>query len=119
MIGSRTRSPGSPFEGDFGVGYRGSIQEKIDVQTIDRYYGYGPGWGQYGPGYGGIATETYVDQYDEGTLIIDVVDNRSRKLVWRGSTSARVREDETPAKRTERTQAAVDAILAEFPPQQD
>lgn len=107
----------STGEGDFGVGYHGFIEGKIDVQTIDRYYGYGPGWGYYGGGYGGIATETYVDQYDEGTLILDIVDNRSQKLVWRGSTSARVIEDHTPQKRDERAQAAVDAILAEFPPE--
>jgi len=103
-------------EGDFGVGYHGAIQGKIDVQTIDRYYGYGPGWGRYGAGYGGIATETYVDQYDQATLILDVVDRRSQKLVWRGSGSARVVEDETPQRRDERARKIVDAILAEFPP---
>lgn len=107
----------STGEGDFGVGYHGFIQAKTDVRTIDRYYGYGRGWGMYGPGYGGIATETYVDQYDEGTLIIDIVDTRSHKLVWRGSTRGRVSDDTTPEERDERAQAAVDAILAEFPPE--
>jgi hypothetical protein len=107
----------STGEGDFGVGYHGFIEGKIDIQTVDRYYGYGPGWGRYGMGYGGVGTETYVDQYDEGTLILDVVDTRSQKLVWRGSTSARVRENDSPKNRDERTQKAVDAILAEFPPE--
>ena len=108
----------STGEGNFGVGYHGFIQGKIDVRTIDRYYGYGPGWGRYGAYYPGpVATETYVDQYDEATLILDIVDRRSRKLVWRGSTSARVRAEETPDKRDQRTRQAVDAILAKFPPQ--
>lgn len=108
----------STGEGDFGVGYHGFIEGKIDVRTIDRYYGYGPGWGRYGGYYPGrVATETYVDQYDEATLILDIVDRDSRKLVWRGSTSARVRAEQTPEKRDARTQQAVDAILAKFPPQ--
>lgn len=107
----------STGEGSFGLGYHGFIEGKIDVQTIDRYYGYGRGWGHYGGGYGGVATETYVDQYDEGTLIIDIVDTGSQKLVWRGSTSARVSETDSPAERDERTRAAVDAILAKFPPE--
>ncbi len=117
-LAARGYAKTSTGEGSFGVGYHGFIQAKVDIQTIDRYYGYGPGWGRYGAGYGGVATETYVDQYDEGTLIIDIVDRSSQKLVWRGSTSARIRESDTPAERDERTQAAVDAILAEFPPQE-
>jgi hypothetical protein len=120
-LAARGYAKTSTGEGDFGVGYHGFIEGKIDVQQIDRYYGYGPGWGRYGGygGYGGVATETYVDQYDEGTLIIDIVDNRSRKLVWRGSTSARVSEDDSPAERDDRTQRAVDAILEKFPPEKE
>lgn len=117
-LAARGYAKTSTGEGSFGIGYHGFIQGKVDVQTVDRYYGYGPGWGRYGAGYGGMATETYVDQYDEGTLILDIVDTRSQKLVWRGSTSARVIEDDSPGERDERAQAVVDAILAKFPPEQ-
>jgi len=117
-LAARGYTKTSTGEGDFGIGYHGFIEGKIDVRTIDRYYGYGPGWGRYGGYYPGrVATETYVDQYDEATLILDIVDRDSRKLVWRGSTSARVRAEQTPEKRDARTQQAVDAILAKFPPQ--
>jgi len=116
-LAARGYAKTSTGEGDFGIGYHGFIQGKVDVRTIDRYYGYGPGWGRYGAYYPGpVATETYVDQYDEATLIVDIVDNSSRQLVWRGSTSARVRDEESPEKREARTREAVDAILAKFPP---
>ena len=105
----------STGEGDLGIGYHIAIEGKLDVRTIDHYYGYGPGWGYYG-GPGRVGSETYVDQYDEGTLILDLVDSRSRKLVWRGSASARLREGLTPQEREERTQEAVDAILNQYPP---
>jgi len=98
-------------EGDFGVGYHAAIQGKIDVQTIDRYYGYG-----YGGWYGGYGTETYVRQYDEGTLILDIVDSRSQQLTWRGTAQAEVHADRTPEERTARIQEAVDRMLAQFPP---
>lgn len=50
------------------------------------FYGYGGwGWGYpygYGYGYGGGGYARV--PYKEGTLIIDIMDARSRKLVWRG-----------------------------------
>ncbi|WPV02769.1 DUF4136 domain-containing protein [Mucilaginibacter sp. cycad4] len=48
------------------------------------FYGYGGwGWGYpYGYGYGGGGYARV--PYKEGTLIIDIMDTRSRKLVWRG-----------------------------------
>lgn len=101
-------------EGDFGVGWHGAIEGKLDVQTIDRYYGYGPRWGY---GYGGVVTDTYVRQYDQGTLILDVVDARQRKLVWRGSAQAEVQERADPEARQRRIREAVEKVFARFPPQ--
>ncbi len=48
------------------------------------FYGYGGwGWGYpYGFGYGGGGYARV--PYKEGTLIIDIMDTKSRKLVWRG-----------------------------------
>ena len=103
-------------EGDFAVGYHALIAGRTNVRTINDHYGYGPGWGRYGGRSGTGYTRTIVDQYEEGTLIIDVVDEASRKLAWRGSTSARVQETSDRQERAERMQRAVDAILAEFPP---
>lgn len=59
-------------------------------------YGWGPGWG-WGWGYGwgwarpywaypGVGYYEPIDKehYKEGTVIIDLIDNRTHKIVWRG-----------------------------------
>jgi hypothetical protein len=101
-------------EGDFGVGYHLAIEGRIDVRTVDRYYGYGRGWRGWSGGYG--YTDTYVDQYDQGMLIVDIVDMRSRQLVWRGTAEARVDESADPERRDARVREAVEKLFAEFPP---
>jgi hypothetical protein len=57
-----------------------------------------------------------VREYDEGTLLLDVLQSGSGALLWRGSGVATVREKSTPEKRTKRINAAVKKILERFPP---
>ena len=64
---------------DFGIALLFSSKTKTNVQS----YGYGYGYGYYGrPGYGGTGGVD-VTQYEEGTLVIDFVDMKENKLVWR------------------------------------
>lgn len=100
---------------DFKVGWHGAIDQKLDVGTMDTYYGYG--WGPwYSPYYAGAAPQTYVREYEEGTLILDVVDATSNKLVWRGTAQAELSSSSSAEKRQERLNEAVDKILEDFPP---
>lgn len=103
-----------PGHGDFGVGYYAAIEGKVSVQTINDYYGYGPGWGP-GPAFG-ATTQTYVREYDEGTLILEVVDSQSRELVWRASAQAEVSQSAEPEERDRRVREAVEQMLDDFPP---
>lgn len=104
-----------PGQGDFGVRYHAAIEGKVSVQTINDTYGYGPGWGP-GPARG-ATTQTYVREWNEGTLVLDVVDGKSRKLVWRASAQAEVSaEPPPPEERDETLKQAVDDMLADFPP---
>lgn len=63
-------------------------------------------------GWGGYSSVT-VDQYEEGTLIIDVIDGQSKQLVWRGAYSKRMGRS---APREAEVSKIVASILAEFPP---
>jgi hypothetical protein len=92
------------------VAYRLSIETKLDVDTIHTSAGYGVGW------YGGMASQTIVSEYEEGTLLIDLIEASSKQLVWRGTGEARVRESPSPEQREERVRQAVREILANFPP---
>ncbi|MFL5346394.1 MAG: DUF4136 domain-containing protein [Hyalangium sp.] len=101
---------------DFRLGWQGAIDRKLDIQTVDTYYGYGWGPG-YAPYYAGAAApSTYVRQYDQGTLIIDVVDAASNKLVWRGTAQAELSNDSTAPEKQKRLGEAINKILEDFPP---
>jgi hypothetical protein len=54
-------------------------------RTLNTYYdGFGGGW-RWGGGFGDATTT--VDTYKVGTLVVDMFDTHSKKLVWRGSAS--------------------------------
>ena len=108
--GFQRSTSGTP---DFRVGYHAAVEDKVDVRTINRTSGYGPGWGA---GRGVMTTDTYVREYEQGTLILDVVDSRSNRLVWRGSAQAEVYSYSTPEQRAARIDDAVAQILESFPP---
>jgi hypothetical protein len=78
---------------DLLVNFAMSTEEVQDVRTVPSavmpppWYGWRTGY--YYP----WATHTYetrVDQYQRGTLYIDLVDARRRQLVWEGSAIGRV-----------------------------
>ena len=76
------------------------------------YYGYRRGfYSGWGPSYG---YETHVDQYVEGTLNIDVVDAKRKRLVWEGVAVGRVR-DRAAADRQAAINAAVAEIFSKYP----
>lgn len=99
--------PGIGFGYGWGWGYRRP------------FYGYGGfGWGGYpGYGYGGFGGYGYGGggyarvPYKEGTLIIDLVDNRTRRLVWRGFG---VGELHNPKKTLKELPKVVDGIIEQL-----
>lgn len=103
-------------EPDFQVTYHLSVEGKLQVDTVYRDYPRGS-YGRVGYRRGGWGyTETRVREYDEGTLLIDVLQAESGALLWRGSGVATVREQSSPDERTKRINTAVNKILAKFPP---
>jgi hypothetical protein len=69
----------------------------------------------------GVVVRSYGDTswspvvYKEGSLIIDVLDGRTHRRVWRGSATARLNESNPPPTQKERIQEAVRRILEGFP----
>lgn len=64
----------SPEQADLVVHYHAVIQPRIDVNRVDRDYGY-----CYDE-----ACTTRVMEYESGTLVLDVVDRKTNRLIWRG-----------------------------------
>jgi Domain of unknown function (DUF4136) len=55
--------------------------------------------------------------YLTGTLLIDIIDAESQKLVWRATAAGDVDKGLTSEQRDERTKAIVHQLLSHFPPQ--
>ena len=92
---------------DLFVVYHATTNQKTSVTTYSGgYYG----WGYHGWGMG--YTDVRVDQYTEGTLIIDLVDADDKELVWRGWATGTL--DARPD--YDRLRDVVKSMLAEFPP---
>ena len=94
---------------DFGVAILFGKETKTNITTYG--YGYGPYWGRYGG-----TTNVDVSQYDEGTLIIDIIDLNKKELVWRGTGTGAINPNATVEERTANINNAVAQILAQFPP---
>jgi hypothetical protein len=94
----------SPANADLAIAYYASAAPVLDVRTFD----YGYDWRGF--------PRQYVDvvQYTQGTVVIDVIDPATHKLLWRGQGVAAV--DADPNKFARELRKAVDAIIAKFPP---
>ncbi|MCH2107854.1 MAG: DUF4136 domain-containing protein [Polyangiaceae bacterium] len=78
--------------------------------TERRIEAYTPGYSGYG--YGGPGFNSSVDEYTEGTIVIDLIDQKRATVVWRGKGTQRV----TRATSDAELRAIVVSILAEYPP---
>src|SRR5258707_11660432 len=62
-----------------------AIEMTRNQQTLDTFYnGFGGGW-RWGGGFGNATTT--VDNYKVGTLVVDLFDANTKKVIWRGSSS--------------------------------
>jgi hypothetical protein len=82
-------------------------------QTLDTYYnGFGGGWRWQGFG---DATTT-VENTPVGTLVVDVFDGSSKKLIWRGTSTDTL--SAKPDKNAKKLEKAVEDMFKKFPPTQ-
>ena len=94
---------------DFAVAYYATAREKLDVTRWDYGYAWRPFWWR-GWRRGPAATVT---EYNQGTVIVDVIDPATKQLLWRGRGVSPVSDN--AEKYQEGVRKAIDAILAKFP----
>jgi hypothetical protein len=92
------------------------LKRHVEVYSITNYYGYGSVVRPYYWGEGMPVTYTTYDlhHYKTGSLIIDLVDGSSKKLVWQGIGNGRL--DRPVDDADHRIPGAIDKIMADFPP---
>jgi len=99
-------------DADLLIAIHTETKDKINVSSYG--YSYAPyyRYGYWGGGYSG----TTVSQYEEGTLIIDFVDNAEDELVWRGEASKALPSNPTAQQIDGIIDEVVTKILANYPP---
>ncbi len=101
--GIRLAGAGAP---DLLIHYHASISNRIDVNRTESEYGHCQG----------ADCQSWVIEYEAGTLVLDVVDARTNRLIWRGWAQDSVEDalgnQDTMAKKIDE---AVTRMLARFP----
>jgi hypothetical protein len=90
-----------PQSADFWVRHYAAIGQRIESDS-------GYDYGYYGQD---------LRVYDEGTIIVDVISSKDKRLIWRGSARGAIDPDLKPDEREKKVQEVVHDIMADFPPE--
>lgn len=101
---------------DFLVAWFGGVEKKVKLETINHFYD--------SSGYGTLAAAmpekveegARPREYEEGTILIDVLDPKSHKAIWRGVGKDRLVQGLTDSEVRLFINRVVDQIIAKFPP---
>lgn len=93
---------------DLLIRYRAAVTPRLQVSTS--------GAPNAAP-YGNCSYDcfTRVDEYETATLVLDVIDARTRKLIWRGWTRDDLKEFADSDQSAERLRKAIDDMMTKFP----
>ena len=97
--------------GDVQVVYYLSHGASINAHTLGSFYAYAADFYVYIPPGGGQTTAVRV--IEEGSLVIDVVDDA--RAIWRGTASARINRENDDAKRYQLVRDAVKKLFDRWP----
>lgn len=116
QLAARGITESTTGKGDLAIVWHVFTENKVSVQQYtDWGYSYGGGWpygyGSYSMWAGAPRTYADVSQYSEGTLILDAVDTRTKRLVFRGTGTAVVGGPESNARKIEEAVAKMVAAL--------
>jgi hypothetical protein len=100
---------------DFLIAYHYSLSTRISTSPNGPAFGFGFGATNRNSAFG-FSTSTDIIQYDEGLLVIDFIDYKSKKPIWRGTSTSRVDTQSKPEKITQLFTAMIEKNLAQFPP---
>ena len=115
----RQRGYAESDEPDILINVSARLQNKTRVTTTSNamhggYYGYRRGmydpWRGYRHG-----TTTHVSQYTEGTVNIDMVDFKQKRMVWEGVAIGRVTENRTNEEQRDEIRSGVAEMFEGYP----
>jgi len=93
---------------DVLVAYHTSFDRNLRINA------FGTGWG--GPRFGGLRSGTATTQEIlSGTLVVDIVDARTKAMAWRGMASGDVNTTAKPEQRDKNINRAVQKMFKNYP----
>jgi hypothetical protein len=101
---------------DFYISYHVTIKQKISSSNVSGGISMGrSSYGRYGSI--GISSGSQTRVYNEGTLLIDITDSKTDKLIWRGISTQSVSEHLKPGESESIINETVEKVLQQFPPE--
>ncbi len=96
-------------------------QERVDIYNNNFGWGGAWGWGYnpyaWGPGWGwGWGGGSSVSASTQGSLYIDLIDTKSKELVWQGKGEGTLANTANIEKKEQRIREFVTQILEQYPP---
>ena len=95
---------------DVLVAYHASFDRNLEISA------YSSGWA--GPRFGGLRSGTATTQQVlTGTLVVDMIEAASQRMVWRGSATSNINPSAKPEQREKRINKAAQKIFKNYPSQ--
>lgn len=108
-------------EADFLIGYQVALNSKLTANDVATNYDFNNS--KTDPKLiGTVQTNssarplTYIRTYEQGSLILNITDAKTKELVWWSSAQAEVKPEDSTEVRKKRINKAVSKMLQEFPP---
>lgn len=112
----------SAANADFLIGYQVALDRQLSANDVATNYDFNEN--KTDPNLiGTVQTDnstrplTYVRTYEQGTLVLNVADAKSKELVWWSSAQAEVSASDSAEVRKKRINKAISQMLKEFPPE--
>ena len=102
-------------EPDFLLTYYPIYRSRV-VQTYTSVGPWGYGWGMRPWGYGPAIGVQEARAFREGSIVLEVVDNKSNQLVWQAVADGALTDLQDPQDAEEQVTQAVRKMLEKFPP---
>jgi hypothetical protein len=101
---------------DIYVAYHVALQTKTASSPVKLGDQYVPAWGNDSWANRSLGKRgPYVRQYEQGTLIVDVIDAKTSRLAWRGVAKTEVAPSDSQRAKKARIRAAVRRLFRRFP----
>jgi len=105
-------------EADFLVTYAITVEQRTSVNQSQVGVGFGRYGGSSAIGFGySFPVGSTNDAFAVGSLIIDILDAKQKRLLWRGIGEHTSAAEQSPEDRTTRINTTVNEILSQFPPE--